>query len=589
MKDKYTFVELDENTLSPIILENGEYKIVEDINLVDYVGLVLPDDYVAVCFDKNNYNRFYYTSPKDEQEINKYKDYDINQYIRSYIYEESRDNPFFGYIYYNTVNLIFKKTKLLKESGGPYLMTGGFRASICTSPSIVVIKVNPYNNSVKKKHKDETEYVECIDDYVEILDNVPELPYFCLPLYNCVDDINFVNDYVEVSKKQLKRFLNYISFEYPDGPLEKVYAPSCKQDDIMVNKILYDSIDFINYYFLKETLDRDEDYYRLLYYPTKFNGASLELKSFDDVEEEDVSYLWYPYIPLGSIVLLAGDPGVGKSYMALKFASIVSKGDTFPFDNKSIDSKPSNVLLQNGEDSKETIKKRLQKLDANMSNIWFIGEEDSQFKVNNLDLLEKSLYKTRPKLVIIDPITQYLPKISMDRANEVRDALSPLADLASRYQCTFLLVAHKNKNTKTNSLYRILGSIDFIGICRSLLTASVVNSNTYLKQEKNSYSEFGKPVEYKIDENGFEFIQQVDLKELNYSVDKPINEAKNFIIKELENGETPSKEIYNKAKELGISQATLNRAKETLGVGSRKRKDEQGNEYWVWVIKSDIE
>jgi len=44
---------------------------------------------------------------------------------------------------------------------------------------------------------------------------------------------------------------------------------------------------------------------------------------FDDIEAEAVDWLWYPYIPLGKLTLMQGDPGCGKTYIASAIASMV--------------------------------------------------------------------------------------------------------------------------------------------------------------------------------------------------------------------------------------------------------------------------
>lgn len=582
---KLTFIEIDENC-TPIKDENGENKVLDDINNVDYAAMVIPEGYMALVLYNTNFNKYYYKYPKEEQEKNKYKDL----LVGNSILRLGRD--YFYWCVYHLLKksgavMLFKEPDDIKiKKEGTYLTAGGFRANYIYSPNLVTIKYKDCNNTILNEVDDE-EYNKIFSDrFKEVFSKIDSLPKYCYPLYNCTDDISFIDVYENVGKKQVKKMLNYIAFEYPNTTKYKISNYNKNHEETAwVNGMCFYGLDFINKTFLNECFT-ESDYWKLLNNITEFGGTSLDLVSFEDIKEESIEYLWYPYIPLGSIVLLAGDPGIGKSYLALAFASIISKGESFPFDvnYKSIPSHPSNIILQNAEDGKgTTIKSRLNKLGADMTKIWFINESSSQFKLNNLDILEKALYEKKPKLVVIDPITQYLPKISMDRANEVRNTLAPIAELASRYKCTFLLIAHKNKNTKTDGIYRVLGSVDFVGICRSMLTASIVDGVTYLKQEKNSTAEFGKPIEYRIDENGLEFVRQVDNKEIDISVDKAIEEAKKFILKELENGEIPSKDIYSNAYSEGIAKATLDRAKRDLGVGSRKRKDENGTEYWVWV------
>ena len=46
----------------------------------------------------------------------------------------------------------------------------------------------------------------------------------------------------------------------------------------------------------------------------------------DDVEAEEVTWLWQPYIPCGKLTILEGDPGEGKTFLALAIAAAISRG-----------------------------------------------------------------------------------------------------------------------------------------------------------------------------------------------------------------------------------------------------------------------
>ncbi|MCL2696114.1 MAG: AAA family ATPase [Clostridiales bacterium] len=45
-----------------------------------------------------------------------------------------------------------------------------------------------------------------------------------------------------------------------------------------------------------------------------------------DVTPEPVAFLWDPYIPLGKVTVLQGDPGMGKTFLAARIAAVVSRG-----------------------------------------------------------------------------------------------------------------------------------------------------------------------------------------------------------------------------------------------------------------------
>ena len=53
----------------------------------------------------------------------------------------------------------------------------------------------------------------------------------------------------------------------------------------------------------------------------------LKLISMDTVETETVQWLWYPYIPLGKITIVQGDPGEGKTTFALAVIAALTCGE----------------------------------------------------------------------------------------------------------------------------------------------------------------------------------------------------------------------------------------------------------------------
>ena len=55
------------------------------------------------------------------------------------------------------------------------------------------------------------------------------------------------------------------------------------------------------------------------------SGSQNLLTLYSDVRATPVRWLWYPYIAVGKITLLQGDPGDGKSTMILNLISEISK------------------------------------------------------------------------------------------------------------------------------------------------------------------------------------------------------------------------------------------------------------------------
>jgi archaellum biogenesis ATPase FlaH len=60
---------------------------------------------------------------------------------------------------------------------------------------------------------------------------------------------------------------------------------------------------------------------------------TLKLIRMNEVEAEEIKWLWYPYIPFGKITVIQGDPGDGKTTAVLAIAAAVTTGAALPENN----------------------------------------------------------------------------------------------------------------------------------------------------------------------------------------------------------------------------------------------------------------
>lgn len=101
--------------------------------------------------------------------------------------------------------------------------------------------------------------------------------------------------------------------------------------------------------------------------------AELKIISMDEVQSKEVNWLWYPYIPYGKITIIQGDPGEGKTTLALRLAALLSKGEALPYDDTERES--VKIIYQTAEDGLEdTIKPRLEAAEADCTQIKVIDE-----------------------------------------------------------------------------------------------------------------------------------------------------------------------------------------------------------------------
>ena len=334
-----------------------------------------------------------------------------------------------------------------------------------------------------------------------------------------------------------------------------------------------------------------------------FAQTSAEIICLDDVEEEEVEWLWYPYIPLGKITLIQGDPGDGKTTVVLNLAADISTGRALPGVEPA---DPGNVIYQTAEDGlADTIKPRLVAANADCKRIFVIDE--SKKGLSLLDSrIEEAMEKIRPRLFIIDPLQAYLGgDVDMHRANEVRPILKRVGALAEKYNCAVILIMHLSKASQNRSLYRGLGSIDIPAAARSVL---LVGKNPNNPKEravahiKSSLTQNGKSLAFTITDFGIQWLGESPLTaddmlgayKLEKSDEKSkIDEAVELIKTTIdENQETTASDVFKAGKEIGISRRTIERARDRMRKNGELIIEKQGfgsEGKWVWRLANLLE
>ena len=200
---------------------------------------------------------------------------------------------------------------------------------------------------------------------------------------------------------------------------------------------------------------------------------------FTSVEEKDISWLWPGRIPLGMITLIAGHPGIGKSFFTAWLAAQLSNGRTLPGED-TVKIKPCSTLFFSAEDDPgQTIKPRLAGNKAVMEKcILFI--DPMKFSLNSVGMLERELDKNKDiRLVILDPLNAFLGTgTDYFKDPDVRRKLLPLKELAEKRMIAVIGVVHFNKKEDSEIITRIGGSMAFAGVARSILGISYDNRET---------------------------------------------------------------------------------------------------------------
>lgn len=316
------------------------------------------------------------------------------------------------------------------------------------------------------------------------------------------------------------------------------------------------------------------------------NKHDLHLIRMSDVESQEVQWLWYPYIPHGKLTIIQGNPGEGKTTLALWIAAMCSQGQALPGMEPG---SPINILYQTAEDGLgDTIKPRLESTGADLKRILCIDEAERSLSLLD-ERIGQAVKATNANLMILDPLQGYLGRnVDMNRANEIRDVLKRLTITADQTGCAVVLIGHLNKAVGSNSAYRGLGSMDFRAAARSVLLVGRMKKEPSIRvivHDKSSLAPEGKSIAFNIEDgslrwvDGYEKITSEDL--LNGGpADSKVDMAEKLIRDRLNGGvSVPASEMFQAAKQAGISKRTLKIAKENLGVDSVKK-----GERWDWKL-----
>lgn len=222
------------------------------------------------------------------------------------------------------------------------------------------------------------------------------------------------------------------------------------------------------------------------------------LVRMQDVIAEDVDWLWYPYIPLGKLTLLEGDPGLGKSWLTMALSSFVSRGQSLP---EQTVMKSGTVLIMSAEDGlADTLKPRLELLSANNKNI-FALPDPVRFDEEGVEDIEDYVEQIRPSLMIVDPLVAYMGgDVDLHKANETREVMARMSRLCEKYHMAGLAVRHLTKGGRDKSIYRGIGSIDLTAAARSVLMVGRnpddPNDSRVICHLKSNLAPLGQPIGY---------------------------------------------------------------------------------------------
>lgn len=328
-------------------------------------------------------------------------------------------------------------------------------------------------------------------------------------------------------------------------------------------------------------------------------------RKLSEISERKVSWLWRNRLPLGKVTMLAGDPGLGKSFLTTFLAARVTRADDMPDGTPSGLRMPADVIFLSAEDDPhDTILPRCKLAGADLRRIHlFEGVRErardgtSRDNTVQLDRHREALLKyvrslERPRLLVVDPITAYLGEADGNSNTAVRGVLRHLSDIAHATGVCVLCVTHLNKggaDKSSRSMYRIMGSLAFTAAARAVYLMRAMPDAPHtrvLACIKSNLNIDRSVMTFDLTEKGLhwtDFDAKLDLNAIDVGDDEAIaasEDAEEFLLQALATGQAPATDILRMAQEAGIAERTLRRTKRRMHVQAIKQGDK-----WMWTLK----
>jgi hypothetical protein len=270
----------------------------------------------------------------------------------------------------------------------------------------------------------------------------------------------------------------------------------------------------------------------------------------------------------------------------------ISRGDSYPDGSAA---QQGEVIIATAEDGPgDTIRPRLDAHNADVTKVFDLGlvkrgesEEFFSFDAHLGQLDAALLDRPNVRLLVVDPISAYMGNTDSHNNSEVRRILAPVAKLADKHNVAVLGIHHLSKRD-TTAINRVNGSIAFVAAPRAVwLVARDPDDDErrlFLPVKNNLAHSNGLAYRIENDRVVWEEGQVlVSADDVDAGGDEtPREEAVRWLREKLEAGQQPAKSLLKEARDDGIADRTLKRAKKDLKIKSVRQDDR-----WVWSLPAE--
>ena len=201
-------------------------------------------------------------------------------------------------------------------------------------------------------------------------------------------------------------------------------------------------------------------------------GRRIKLTKASSITMRPVWWTWEDRIPAGSLTVVPGREGIGKSLLLAWLTAQITTGKLPGL----YDGKPRPVIYAATEDSwSHTIGPRLFAAGADMDMVYRVdvehGDQVDQLTLPvDCDALAAEIKALGVVLLAADPLLSLIHSaIDTHQDRKLRTALEPLVKLADETGCAVVGLAHFNKSASTDALNLITGSRAFSAVARAVI------------------------------------------------------------------------------------------------------------------------
>lgn len=300
----------------------------------------------------------------------------------------------------------------------------------------------------------------------------------------------------------------------------------------------------------------------------------------------NVEWAWPGWLPRGHVTMIAGEQGIGKSFLSAELIARFARYKTVWPNGQEVELPARRVLLVETEQMKGVYAERLEAMGVG-DDAWLFGPGSDPAAIPDIveqhDEIETLARDANAGAVLVDSLSGGHGQKENDAY--MRKVLQPLSTIATNLKIPVIIDHHPRKRSKHESskvtLDRVRGSTTITQFCRSVLGLYRLDGTgegglVRVDCIKHNFCTQPEPFGFGFqnDGSGLIFTTAPETED-----NTAMGEALEFLQEELSDGRVRSTQVLEDARQAGIAERTLRRAKRKLRAVSDKQDAD-----WYWYL-----